>query len=67
MKKTGTIKVSGDLDQVAYTDEEGWFYADEDTIEQVDETIAWEDEEYAQQVVTYTEAHNVLAKARIAR
>ena len=26
-----------------------------------------EDTEYAQQVVTYTEAHNALAKARIAR
>ena len=37
-----------DTDQVAYVDEEGWFYADEETIDVVDEGIAWDDEEYAQ-------------------
>ena len=52
---------------MAYVDEEGWFYADEETINAVDETIAWDDEEYAQQVITYTEARNALARARIAR
>ena len=59
--------VSGDPDQVAHVDEDGWFYADEETIDQVDETIAMEDADYAHQVVTYTEARNALAKARIAR
>ena len=29
-----------DPDQVAYIDEEGWFYADEETINAVDEGIA---------------------------
>ena len=56
-----------DPDQVAYADEEGWLYADEDTINAVDETIAYDDPEYAAQVITYTEARNALAKARIAR
>ncbi len=56
-----------DLDQVAYVDDEGWFYADEETINAVDETIAWDDEEFAQTVITYTDARNALAHARIAR
>ena len=56
-----------DPDQVAYVDEEGWFYADEETINAVDESIAFDDGEYANQVITYTEARNALAKARIAR
>ena len=43
------------------------FYVDEETINVVDESIAWDDEEYAQQVITYTEARNALARARIAR
>ncbi len=54
-------------DQAAYVDEEGWFYADEDTINAVDETIAYDDEEFAQMVITYTDARNALARARIAR
>ena len=56
-----------DPDHIAYVDEEGWFYADEETINAVDEFLSFEDEEYAQQVITYTEARNALAKARIAR
>ena len=58
---------NGEPDQVAYVDDEGWFYADEDTFNAVDEGIAWDDEAYAQQVTTYTEARNALARARIAR
>ena len=56
-----------DPDHVAYVDEEGWFYADEETINAVDESIAYDDDDYANQVITYTEARNALAKARIAR
>ena len=59
--------VDDDPDQVAFVDDEGWLYADEETTNVVDETIAMDDEEYAQQVITYTEARNALAKARIAR
>ena len=33
----------------------------------MDEFISWEDEDFAQQVITYTEARNALAKARVAR
>ena len=58
---------SEDADQVAYVDEEGWFYSDEDTINAVDESMAHDDEEYSQQVVSFTEARNALAKARVAR
>ena len=57
---------SDDDDQVAYVDEEGWFYSDEDTITAVDESMAHDDEEYSQQVISFTEARNALAKARIA-
>ena len=56
-----------DQDQVAYVDEEGWFYVDEDTFNAVDDMLAWEDEEYAAVLTTYTEARGALAKARIAR
>ena len=45
----------------------GWFHADEETINAVDEMFAWEDDEHAQVVITYTEARNALARARIAR
>ena len=48
-------------------DDEGWFYADEETIGVVDECLAWEDDEFAPHVVTYTEDRNALAKACIAR
>ena len=54
-------------DQVAYADDEGWFYVDEETVNVVDEHLGYADEEYVQQVITYTEARNALAKARIAR
>ena len=56
-----------DLDQVAYVDEEGFFHVDKETIKVVDEMLAWEDEEYAQLVTTYIEAHKALAQARIAQ
>ena len=56
-----------DEDQVAYIDDEGWFYADEETINAVDEMMSYDDEEYAAVLTTYTEARGALAKARIAR
>ena len=56
-----------DEDQVACVDEEGWLYADEDTINAVDEMLTYEDDEYAAVLTTYTEARGALAKARIAR
>ena len=56
-----------DEDQVAYVDEEGWFYVDEETINAVDEMMSYDDEEYAAVLTTYTEARGALAKARIAR
>ena len=52
---------------MAFVDDEGWFHADEDTINAVDELLSWEDDEYAHHVITYQEAHSVLARARIAR
>lgn len=67
MKTNGVLKAKKTQNQVAHVDEHGWFYVDEETIDQVGETIAMEDAEYAQQVVTYTEAHNALAKDRTAR
>ena len=54
-------------DQVAYVDEEGWFHADEDTINVVDEQLAQEDDEFAAILTTYTEARGALAKARNTR
>ena len=33
-----------DPDQVAYVYDEGWFYADEETINAVDNLLPWEDE-----------------------
>ena len=56
-----------DEDQVAYVDEEGWFYADEETINVVDEMLTQDDDEFAAILTTYTEARGALAKARIAR
>ena len=56
-----------DPDQVAHVDEAGWFYADEETIEDVDHCLAEEDEDYACALTTYLEACGSLAKARIAR
>ena len=56
-----------DDDQVAFVADEGWFYADEDTVHSVDECLAWDDEEFAQQLFTFTEARNALARARVAR
>ena len=53
--------------QVAYVDEEGWFHADEETINAVDEMMSYDDPEYAAILTTYTEARGALAKARIAR
>ena len=53
-----------DPDQVAYVDEEGWFYVDEEVINAVDEHLGFDDQDYAQQVITYTEAHHALARAR---
>ena len=41
--------------------------ADEDTVNAIDESTAYDDAEYAHQVITYTEARNALSKARIAR
>ena len=52
---------------MAYIDEEGWFYADEETINAIDEQPAEESEEFAAVLTTYTEARGALAKARIAR
>ena len=49
-------------EHVACADEKGWFYADEEAINAVGECLAWEDEDIAQQVITYTEAHHALAK-----
>ena len=56
-----------DEDQVAYIDDEGWFDADEETINAVDEMMSYDDAEYAAILTTYTEARGALAKARIAR
>ena len=56
-----------DEDQVAYVDEDGWFHADEETINAVDEMMSYDDAEYAAILTTYTEARGALAKARIAR
>ena len=56
-----------DDDQVAFVDEDGWFYVDEETINSVDEMLTWEDDEFANILTTYTEARGALAKARIAR
>ena len=48
-------------------DEEGWFHATEETINQVDEMLTHDDEEFANVLTTYTEARGALAKARVAR
>ncbi len=54
-----------ELGQTAYVDEEGWFYADKDTIHAVDEIIACEDEYFAQMLINYRAARDALAHARI--
>ena len=54
-------------DQVAHIDEEGYFHADEDTIDLCDEQLAKGDEEFCAILTTYTEARGALARARIAR
>ena len=56
-----------DGDQVAYIDEEGWLYADEETINAIDEQLAEGNEEFAKVLTTYVEARHALAKARIAQ
>ena len=56
-----------DEDQVAYIDDEGRFYVDEETINAADEMLTYDDEECAAILTTYTEARGALAKARIAR
>ena len=58
---------SDDPDQVAFVDDEGWFHADEGTINAVDEFLPWEDEEYAHHVINYQDARTALANARIAQ
>ena len=60
-------EIDDDPDHVAYVDEEGWFYADEDTINAIDEQLAEEEDEFAAILTNYTEARGALAKARIAR
>ena len=52
---------------MAYIDEEGWFYADEETINAIDEQLAEGNEEFAKVLTTYVEARHALAKARIAQ
>ena len=42
-------------------------YADEDTINAVDEMLTYEDDEFAAILTTYTEARGALARARLAR
>ena len=56
-----------DPDQVAHVDEEGWFYAGEETIEEVDHCLAEETEGYACALATYLEARGAFANARVAR
>ena len=56
-----------DEDQVAYVDEEGWFYADEETVNVVDEMLTYDEDGFAAILTTYTEARGALAKARLAR
>ena len=48
-------------------DDDGWFHADEDTINAVDNFLSWEDDEYAHQLITFEDARIALARARIAR
>ena len=52
---------------MAYIDEEGWFYVDEETINAIDEQLAEGNEEFAKVLATYVEARHALAKARIAQ
>ena len=54
-----------ELGQTAYVDEKGWFYADKDTIQAVDEIIACEDEYFAQMLINYRAARDALTHARI--
>ena len=56
-----------DDDQIAHVDEEGYFYADEDTIDQCDAQLAQDDDEFCAILTTYTEARGALARTRIAR
>ena len=56
-----------DEDQVAHVDDEGWFYADEETINAVDEMLTYDDDDFAAILTTYTEARGARARARIAR
>ena len=56
-----------DDDQVAYVDDDGYFYADQETIDAVDQELAWDDEEMSNIVISYLDARNALAQARIAR
>ena len=55
-----------DEDQVAYVDEEGWFHAEEEVINAIDEHMAQDNDEFAAILTNYTEARGALAKARIA-
>ena len=56
-----------DPDQVALVDEDGCVYATEDVIDEMDQQVSAEDEEYAAAVMSFVHARNALRNARIAR
>ena len=56
-----------DDDTCAHVSNDGYFHATQEVIDEVDEQLAADDQEYANAVMTFTEARSALAKARIAR
>ena len=56
-----------DENEVAFVDEEGLFIATEEVIDHIDQQFATEDKDYAQAVVDFNQARNMLARARVAR
>ena len=56
-----------DEDEVAYTDDAGYFYATEEVCDHVDCQLSTEVPEYAQAATNYTTARALMAKARVAR
>ena len=56
-----------DEDEVAYTDDAGYFYATEEVCDHVDSQLSTEDPEFAQTATNYTTARALMAKARVAR
>ena len=60
-------EASDDPDQVAFVDDKGHFFCNQEVCDQIDESFAEENEEYNQKVIDYRQARTALANARIAR